>query len=223
MTSNHIGCQAVSQQVAAMESFSWWLILKPVWGERAHKVLRTGWDKALCKGWNSVLTVGGETTESGKHLITQAPSLMKYGHVRHLLLWTLNYPWSRLDVRSPACVSKDIFYGFPLHFSTWELNLEILHSTCDLYWVCGQINDRLFLASRSSVGFTTAPSYCNSVSKQWGLALWLILIFPESHWVNAAVCYETVLPLLMSKLWQVLATQTEDKKWKESHLGAWTV
>lgn len=117
-----------------------WFITKAVRGEHAFKVLRTDWDNVSCEGWNSVLAVGGETTESSKHFITRALCLMKYCHVRHLLQWTLNYPWSHLEVRFPGlcvcasvCVSKDVFYGLPLHFPTWILNLVILHSTCDLY------------------------------------------------------------------------------------------
>lgn len=103
--------------------FCCWFIIKSVWGEHALKVLRTGWDTVSSEGWNSFLTVGGETTESSKHFTTWALHLMKYCHVRHLLLWTLNYPWSHLEVRFPACVSKDIFYGFllPSQHGNWIL------------------------------------------------------------------------------------------------------
>lgn len=137
--------------VVAVHYFCWWFIIKSVRGEHAFKVSWTGWDMVSCEGWNNVPTVGGETTESSKHFITWAPHLMKYCHVRHLLLWTLNHPWSHLEVRFPACVSKDIFYGLLFYFPTWELDLVILHSTCVLYSACKQMMCYSWLLGQVSV------------------------------------------------------------------------
>lgn len=108
-----------------------------VFGEHAFKALKTSLDNVSCERWNRVLTVGGKTTESSKHFISRVPRLMKYCHVRRLLLWTLNYPRSHLEVSFPACMCKDMFYGLLLRSPTLELNLVMLHSAhviCIKFW-----------------------------------------------------------------------------------------
>lgn len=73
--------------------------------------------------------MGGETTESSMHFITQAPYIMKCCHARHLLLQILNYPSRHLEVRFPASESSIILYGLLLDLATSaELNLVILNS-----------------------------------------------------------------------------------------------
>lgn len=122
---------------------------------------------------------------------------MKYCHVRHLLPWTLNYQQSNLEVRFPACVSKDIFYGLLLHFLTWESNLPILHSTqtC-IRFANKQIMCYLRLLGQVSV--TPLP---------WRLCLHpdcLYCLTTEPLSVQTSVCYETCLTFVMS------SSKTED-------------
>lgn len=119
---------------SAAVCFRWFITKAAVRGEHAFKVLRTDWDNVSCEGWNSVLAVGGETTESSKHFITRALCLMKYCHVRHLLQWTLNYPWSHLEVRFPGlCVWVRMYFmafrsTFPHGYWIWWYYTA--HVTC---------------------------------------------------------------------------------------------